>query len=159
MNPEPCPFQASALQALSLSDIKEGIGWNVKQAEDLQQELAQRRAPLTQESAKAQALQDKEAPLADIIEEETIRLWYQSCHNYIYGRPEIKSVQVDQMSFCSAVETQQSNIQEMPLPQHPTSCLEELQREAFNALPGTVNARWVAGVAHTSIDCYRVFWS
>ena len=63
--PEPSLYQASALQALSLSDIEEGLGHNVKRTQELQLELAQRRASL--ESAKAQALQGKEALLADII--------------------------------------------------------------------------------------------
>ena len=68
--PEPCPSKASVLQALSLSDIKEGMGHNVERAQELKQELAQRRASLEQESAKAQALQGKEALLANVIEEE-----------------------------------------------------------------------------------------
>ena len=38
--PEPSPFQASALQALSLSDIEEGMGHNVERDQELQQEIA-----------------------------------------------------------------------------------------------------------------------
>ena len=38
----------------------------------------------------------------------------------------------------------------MPIPQHPTSHTEELHREAFNILPGKVNARQAAGLVHTS---------
>ena len=38
----------------------------------------------------------------------------------------------------------------MPIPQHPTSHLEELHREAYNILPGMVNARQGAGLVHTS---------
>ena len=68
--PEPSPSKASALQALSLSDIEEGMGHNVERTQELQQELARRRASLEQELAKAQALQGKEALLANIIEEE-----------------------------------------------------------------------------------------
>ena len=40
--PKPSPSQASALQALSVSEIKEGIGWNMEKTQDLQQELGQR---------------------------------------------------------------------------------------------------------------------
>ena len=39
------------------------------------------------------------------------------------------------------VQEQQSRMPEMPIPQHPTSHIEELQREVFNILPGMVNAR------------------
>ena len=39
---------------------------------------------------------------------------------------------------------------EMPVPQNSTSCIEELQREAFNILPGMVNARQCPGLVHTS---------
>ena len=39
---------------------------------------------------------------------------------------------------------------EMPIPQNPTSCIEELQRQAFDILPGTVNAIQGAGLVHTS---------
>ena len=38
----------------------------------------------------------------------------------------------------------------MFLPQHAISHLEELHREAFNVLPGTVNARSGAGIVHDS---------
>ena len=55
-----------------------------------------------------------------------------------------------QQTILEKVQEQQSNIQEMPLPWHPTSHLKELQKETFNVLPGTVNARWDTGVAHTS---------
>ena len=46
------------------------MGHNVKRAQALQEELAQRRASLHHDSAEAQALQGKEALLADIIQEE-----------------------------------------------------------------------------------------
>ena len=48
------PKQTSAIQALAFSDMEEGMGQNVARAKGLQQELAQRRASLSQESAKAQ---------------------------------------------------------------------------------------------------------
>ena len=42
------PKQTSAIQALALSNIEEGIGQNVARAQELEQELAQRRASLLQ---------------------------------------------------------------------------------------------------------------
>ena len=63
MNPkqmELSPKQTSAVQALALSDMEEGMGQNVARAHGLQQELAQRRASLSQELAETQALQGKE---------------------------------------------------------------------------------------------------
>ena len=68
--PGPSPFQASALQTLSFSNIEEAIRHNIERAQELLQDLAQRRAPLEQELAEAQALQGKEALLASITEEE-----------------------------------------------------------------------------------------
>ena len=68
--PEPSSSQASTLQTLSLSNIEEGMGHNVKRAQELQQKLAQRRAFVEQELAEVQALQGKEALLANIIEEK-----------------------------------------------------------------------------------------
>ena len=47
--PEPSPSQASALQALSLSNIEGGMGHNVNRVQELQQELAQQGALLQQE--------------------------------------------------------------------------------------------------------------
>ena len=73
MNPKQMelnPKQTSAIQALILSDMEEGMGQNVARAQRLQLEVAQRRACLSQELAEAQALQGKEALLTDIIEEE-----------------------------------------------------------------------------------------
>ena len=58
MNPESTelsPEQSSALQALVLSSIEEGIGYNITSAQGLQEEHAQRRALLLQDSAEAQA--------------------------------------------------------------------------------------------------------
>ena len=50
MNPEQMelsPKQTSAIQALTLSDMVEGMGWNVVRAQGLQQDLVQRRALLS----------------------------------------------------------------------------------------------------------------
>ena len=50
-------------------------------------------------------------------------------------------MQEKQQAILERVQEQQSRVQEMPIPQHITSHLEELHREAFNVLPGTVTAR------------------
>ena len=47
-------------------------------------------------------------------------------------------------------EQQQSSVSQEPRVQPTTSRLDELQREAFNILPGTVNARYGAGIDHLS---------
>ena len=70
MNPEQLEPHSSPASALALNNIKGGMGHNAERAQELQQELAQQRASLHQESAEAQALQGKEALLANIIDEE-----------------------------------------------------------------------------------------
>ena len=73
MNPKNAEMSckhSSTLQALALSNIKEGMGQNVTRAQGLQEELSQRRASLLQDSAEAQALQGQEALLDEIVEEE-----------------------------------------------------------------------------------------
>ena len=73
MNPKNAkmsPEHSSALQALALSNIKEGMGHNPTRAQELQEELAQRRASLLKHSAEAQALKGQEELLAEIVEEE-----------------------------------------------------------------------------------------
>ena len=77
MNPEQLessPSQASALQTLSLSNIKDGMRCNVESTQELQQEFAPQKASLQKESAEAQTPQGKEALLVDIIEEKIIHL-------------------------------------------------------------------------------------
>ena len=64
------PKQTSAVQALALSNIEEGMGQNVTRPQGLQEELAQRRASLLQDLAEAQALKGQEAFLAERVEEE-----------------------------------------------------------------------------------------
>ena len=81
------PKMNSALQALALIDIKEGMVHNVTRAQGLQEELAQRRASLLQDSAEAQALKGQEELLAEIVEEEMAHwIRYQSCPIYILDR-------------------------------------------------------------------------
>ena len=70
MEKEQSPEMNSALQALALSDIEEGMGHNVIRAQGLQEEIAQRRASLLQDSAEAQALKGQEELLAEIVKEE-----------------------------------------------------------------------------------------
>ena len=77
MNPENAemsPKHSSALQALALSNIEEGMGHNLTRAQGLEEELAQRRASLLQDSAEAQALKGQEELLAEIVEEEMAHL-------------------------------------------------------------------------------------
>ena len=69
-NAEMNPKHSSALQALALSSIEEGMGQNVTRAQGLQNECAQRRSSLLQDSAEAQALKGQEALLAGNDEEE-----------------------------------------------------------------------------------------
>ena len=64
------PKQTSAIQALAFSNMGEEMGQNVARDQGLQQDLAQRRASLSQELAEAQALQGKDALLAEIVEKE-----------------------------------------------------------------------------------------
>ena len=53
-----------------------------------------------------------------------------------------------QQAILEKVQEQQRRMPEIPIP--PTDRIEELQREAFNILPGTVNARRGAALAHAS---------
>ena len=88
MNPEQLEPSSSPASALALSNIEEGMGHNAERAQELQEELAQRRASLHQDLAKAQAFQGKETLLANIIEGGwLIRLKYQSCPIYTCNRP------------------------------------------------------------------------
>ena len=70
MNPDQLEPSSSSASALAFSNVKEGMGHNAERSQELQQELAQRRASLHQDSAEAQALQGKEAYMANIREEE-----------------------------------------------------------------------------------------
>ena len=53
-----------------------------------------------------------------------------------------------QQAILERVQEQQSRMPEILVP--PINRIEELQREAFNILPGTVNARRGAALAHAS---------
>ena len=136
------------------------MGHNAERAQGLQDELAQRKASLHHDSAEAQALQGKEALLANIIEEEMAHLKQVSVRSnlHLQQAKEIKSQSDEtrhlstllekQQAILERVQEQQSRMPEIPVP--PMNRIEELQREAFNILPGTVNARRGAALPHAS---------
>ena len=136
------------------------MGHNAERAQELQEELTQRRASLHQDSAEVQALQGKEALLADIIEEKMVHQTQVSVltHLHLQQAKEIKSQSDEiwclstllekQQAILEQVQEQQRRMPEMPVP--TAMCIEELQMEAFNILPGTVNARQGAELAHAS---------
>ena len=146
--------------ALVLSNMEEGMGHNVERAQVLQEDLAQRRASLHHDSAEAQALQGQEALLADIIEEEMAHQTQVSVLSQLHLKQakEIKSQSKEirhsstllekQQAILEKVQEQQSRVPERSVP--AMNRIEELQREAFNILPGTVNAKRGAAVAHAS---------
>ena len=160
MDPEQLEPSSSPASTLALSNIKEGMQHNAERAQELQEELVQRRASLHQDSSEAQALQGKEALLADIIEGEMAHPTQVSLlsHLHLQQAKEIKSQSDEirclstllekQQAILERVQEQQRRMPEMPVPS--TSCIEELQREAFNILPGTVNVRRGAALAHVS---------
>ena len=144
MNPESAelsPKQSSALQALALSNIEEGMGHNVTRAQGLQEELAQRRASLLQDSAEAQALKGQEELLAKIVEEEMAHQMQVSVpsHLHLQQAEEIKA-QSDEIKRLSNLlerqqtlleqvqeQQQQSSVSQVLRIQPPTSQLNELQ--------------------------------
>ena len=154
MNPENTearPKLNSALEALALSNIEEGMGYNITRAQGVQEELAQRRASLLQDSADAQALKGQEEMLAEIVEEEMAH-WMQVSvllHLHLRQAEEIKA-QSDEIKRLSTLlekqqtileqvqeKQQQSSVSSVQRVQPSTSWLHELQLEAFEPLPGT----------------------
>ena len=127
------------------------MGHNAERAQELQEELGQRRASLHQDLAEAQTLQGKEALLANIIEEEMAhqKQVLVLSHLHLQQAKEIKSQSNEirhlssllekQQAILERVHKQQRRMPEMPVPS--TNHIEELQREAFDILPGMVNAR------------------
>ena len=159
MNSEQIEPSFSPPSALALSNMEEGMGHNAERAQALQDELAWRRASLHQDSTEAQALQGKEALLADIIKEEMAHqtqvlvlsnLHLQQAKEIKSQSDEIRhlSTLLEKQAILERVQEQQSRMPERPVP--PMDRIEELQRKAFNVLPGTVNARRDAAVAHAS---------
>ena len=59
MNPEQLEPSSSPASALALSNIEDGMGHNAERAQELQEELAQRRASLHQDSAEVQPFKEK----------------------------------------------------------------------------------------------------
>ena len=161
MNSEQGEPGFSPPSALALSDMGEGMGHNAERAQVLQEDLAQRRASLHHHSAEAQALQGQEALLANIVEEEMAHQTQVSVLSQLHLKQaeEIKSQSEEirhlstllekQQAILEEVQEQQSRVPERSVP--PMNRTEELQREAFNILPGTVNARRGAAAAHASV--------
>ena len=158
------PEMNSALQALAISDIKEGMGHNVTRAQGLQEELAQRRASLLQDSAEAQALKGQEELLAEIVEEGMTH-WIQVSvlsHLHLRQAEEIRAQSNEIKRLSTLLEKQQTLLEQVQenqkqhsvsvaqRAQPPTSRLSELQQEAFQYLPGMVNVRCGTGIQHLS---------
>ena len=160
MNPEQREPSSSLPSALALSNMEEGMGHNIKRAQALHEDLVQRRASLQHHSAEAQALQGQEALLADIIEEEMAhqtqvsvlsQLHLQQAEEIKTQSEEIRQLSTlleKQQAILERVQEQQSRVPEIPVPL--VDRLQELRREAFDILPGTVNAKRGAAVAHAS---------
>ena len=142
------------------------MGYNVTRAQGLQEELAQRRSSLLQDSAEAQALKGQEELLAEIVEEEMAHQMQVSVLSHLHLRQaeEIKA-QSDEIKRLSTLlekhqtlleqvqeQQQQSSVSQVQRAQPSTSMswLNELQREAFEILPGTVNVRHRTGIEYLS---------
>ena len=161
MNSEQGEPGFSPPSALTLSSMEEGIGHNIERSQALQEDLVQRRASLHDDSVEAQAIQGQEALLANIIEEEMTHRTQLSVlsHLHLQQAKEIKSQSKEirhlstllekQQAILERVLEQQSGMPEVHVP--PVNRIKELQREAFDILPGMVNARRGAAVAHASV--------
>ena len=158
MNPEQREPSFSPPSALALSNM-EGMGHNIERAQALHEDLVQSRASLQHHSAEAQALQGQEALLADIIEEMAhwtqvsvlSQLHLQQAEEIKTQSEEIRRLSTlleKQQAILERVQEQQSRVPEIPVP--PVDRLQELQREVFDILPGMVNAKRGAVVAHAS---------
>ena len=158
------PKMNIVLQALALSDIKEGMGHNVTRAQGLQEELAQRRASLLHDSVEAQALKGQEELLAEIVEEEMAHQTKVSVLSHLHLRQaeeiraqsgvikRLSTLLEKQQTLLEQVQEnqRQSSVSSVQRAQPPTSRLSELQQEAFQYLPGTVNVRCGTGIQHLS---------
>ena len=132
MNPESTelsPKQSSALQALVLSNIDEGMGHNITRAQGLQEELTQRRASLLQDSAEAQALKGQEELLAEIVEEKMAH-WTQVSvllHLHLRQAEEIKA-QSDEIKRLSTLLERQQTLLEQVQKHQQQSSVSQVQR-------------------------------
>ena len=154
----------SALQALALSDIEEGMGHNLIRAQGLQGEFAQRRASLLQDSAEAQALKGQEELLAEIVKEEMAHRTQVSVLSHLHLRQaeeiraqsnEIKRLSTllkEQQTLLEQVQENQKQVSASVTQkvQPPRSRLSELKEEVFLYLPGTVSVRRRSGKHHLS---------
>ena len=154
----------SAPQALALSDIEEGMGHNVTRAQGLQEELALRRASLLQDSAEAQALKGQEELLVEIVEEEMAHQTQVSVLSHLHLRQaeEIRAQSNEIKRLSTLLEKQQTLLEQVQESQKQhsasvaqraqpsTSRLSELQQEAFQYLPSTVNVRCGMDIQHLS---------
>ena len=144
------PEMNSALQALALSDIEEGMGHNVTRAQGLQEELAQRRASLLQDSAEAQALKGQEELLVEIVEEEMTHRTQVSVLSHLHLRQaeEIRAQSDEIKRLSTLLEKEQTLLEQVQESQKQqsasvaqraqplTSRLSELQEEVFQYLQG-----------------------
>ena len=126
MNPEQLEASSSPASTLALHNIKKGMGHNAERGQELQEELAQRRASLHQDSAEAQALQGKEALLANIIEEE---MAHQTqvlvlSHLHLQQAEEIKSQSNEIWCLSTLLEKQQAILERVQ---------EQAEEDARNA--------------------------
>ena len=123
MNPENIeisPEYPSAMKALALSNIEEGMGQNVTRFQGLQEELAQRRASLLQYSAEAQTLKGQEALLAEIVEEEIAHQTLVSvllCL-HLQQAQEIKAQSEEIKRLSTLLESQQTILEQVQEQQH-----------------------------------------
>ena len=91
------------------------MGHNAERALELQQEIAQRRVSLHQDSAETQVLQGKEALLADIIEEE-MAYWTQILvlsDLHLQQAKEIKSQSDEIRHLSTLLEKQQAILEKV----------------------------------------------
>ena len=113
MEKELSPKMNSALQALALSKIKEGMGHNVTRAHGLQEELAQRRVSLLQDSTETQALKGQEELLVEIVEEEMAHWTMVSVLSHLHLRQaEEIQAQSDEIKRLSTLLKQQQTLLE-----------------------------------------------
>ena len=140
------------------------MGHNVTRAQGLQEELAQRRASLFQDSVEAQALKGQEELLVEIVEEEMAHQTQVSVLSHLHLRQaeEIRAQSDEIKRLSTLLEKQQTLLEQVQENQRqnsvpsaqraqpPTSRLSELQQEAFQYLPGTVNVRCRTGIQHLS---------
>ena len=115
----------SALQALAFSDIKEGMDHNVIRAQGLQEEIAQRRASLLQDSAEAQALKGQEELMAEIVEEEMAHQTQVSVLSHLHLRQaeEIRAQSDEIKRLSTLLKDQQTLLKASPGEPETGKCL------------------------------------